>query len=401
MTGISTDAKNDDEFSHKYHCDSCSKDLSNLVRITCAECVDPETKESEIDFCVDCFASGAEVKNHKKHHAYMVKECLDFPIFHVDWTAQEELLLVDSLKMFGLGNWEQISDHIGTKTKEEVEKHYMDDMTTIFDKAVTRKTVLKDPNPIVRKPFRACTSGPANHEIAGFMPAREEFETEYDNEAETYVKDMTFDENDPEDEVSLKTTILNIYNTALDRRIERKKFIKDRGLTFDFRRIQANEKKRTKEEKDLLNRVRVFSKLQTSADFDKFVEGLTNEQRLRQRISQLQEYRRMGITTFKEAHEYDRDKMHRMGGRRTAQPLEIGNSDGVELLLPNERQLCSSLRILPRAYLVIKETLLREYAAKGGLKRREAREIIKIDVNKTSQIYDLFVTNGWVKDTGP
>lgn len=35
-----------------------------------------------------------------------------------------ELLLVEGLEMFGMGNWEQIAEHIGTKTRLEVAEHY-------------------------------------------------------------------------------------------------------------------------------------------------------------------------------------------------------------------------------------------------------------------------------------
>ncbi len=38
--------------------------------------------------------------------------------------AYKELLLVEGLEMFGMGNWEQISEHIGTKTRIEVAEHY-------------------------------------------------------------------------------------------------------------------------------------------------------------------------------------------------------------------------------------------------------------------------------------
>lgn len=52
--------------------------------------------------------------------------------------------------------------------------------------------------------------------------------------------------------------------------------------------------------------------------------------------------------------------------------------------------LCSTLRIHPKPYLAIKETLVREYARRGGkLRRREARDLVKIDVNKTSKIWDF------------
>lgn len=44
-------------------------------------------------------------------------------------------------------------------------------------------------------PF-AMQSQPANHELSGYMPGRLEFEVEYENEAESIVKDMVFVEED-------------------------------------------------------------------------------------------------------------------------------------------------------------------------------------------------------------
>lgn len=35
-----------------------------------------------------------------------------------------ELLLLEGITLQGLGNWQAISEHVGTRTKEEVEKHY-------------------------------------------------------------------------------------------------------------------------------------------------------------------------------------------------------------------------------------------------------------------------------------
>ncbi|KAK9762966.1 Transcriptional adapter ada2 [Basidiobolus ranarum] len=86
-----------------------------------------------------------------------------------------------------------------------------------------------------------------------------------------------------------------------------------------------------------------------------------------------------------------------MIGRKPANPLDIQEADGVHLLTPAEQTICSALRILPKAYMVIKETILKEYARLGSLKRRQARELIKIDVNKTSKIYDFFIEMGWIK----
>lgn len=82
----------------------------------------------------------------------------------------------------------------------------------------------------------------------------------------------------------------------------------------------------------------------------------------------------------------------------TAAPLNLANSPSLHLLTPAEQTLCSQLRILPKPYLVIKETLVREYARRGGkLRRREARDLVKIDVNKTSRVWDFLVQAGFLR----
>jgi len=35
-----------------------------------------------------------------------------------------ELLLLEAVSLQGLGNWQAIAEHIGTRTKDEVEDHY-------------------------------------------------------------------------------------------------------------------------------------------------------------------------------------------------------------------------------------------------------------------------------------
>lgn len=84
-------------------------------------------------------------------------------------------------------------------------------------------------------------------------------------------------------------------------------------------------------------------------------------------------------------------------GRKASAPLNISHADGIEMLTEKERELCSILRLYPRVYLHIKDTLIKEYLQHGGLKRAQARSIVKIDVNKTSRLYDFFVSAGWIK----
>jgi transcriptional adapter 2-alpha len=81
----------------------------------------------------------------------------------------------------------------------------------------------------------------------------------------------------------------------------------------------------------------------------------------------------------------------------TYMPLpSIESAPGAELLSQNEQELCSVLRLLPRQYLVIKDALIRESFRLGYLEKHLATQLIKIDVNKTNQIYDFFLRHGWV-----
>ncbi len=50
---------------------------------------------------------------------------MGFPLFEEGWGADEELLLLEAIQMYGLGNWGEISEHVGTtKTPEACKEHY-------------------------------------------------------------------------------------------------------------------------------------------------------------------------------------------------------------------------------------------------------------------------------------
>ncbi|PFH33578.1 ADA2-A transcriptional co-activator SAGA component [Besnoitia besnoiti] len=84
----------------QYHCDVCTKDISNVCRIRCAECED-------FDLCVACFCMGAEVegKAHKNSHSYIPIGRNAFPLLRHKWTADEELRLLEGVSKYGFGNW--------------------------------------------------------------------------------------------------------------------------------------------------------------------------------------------------------------------------------------------------------------------------------------------------------
>ncbi|KMT08465.1 hypothetical protein BVRB_6g140200 isoform B [Beta vulgaris subsp. vulgaris] len=100
-----------------YHCNYCNKDISGKVRIKCVVCPD-------FDLCIECFSVGAEVHPHKSNHPYRVMDNLSFPLMCPDWNTDEEILLLEGIEMYGLGNWAEVAEHVGTKSKSECIDHY-------------------------------------------------------------------------------------------------------------------------------------------------------------------------------------------------------------------------------------------------------------------------------------
>ncbi|KAI4308508.1 hypothetical protein L6164_031573 [Bauhinia variegata] len=100
-----------------YHCNYCNKDISGKVRIKCAVCQD-------FDLCIECFSVGAELTPHKSNHPYRVMDNLSFPLICLDWSADEEMLLLEGIEMYGFGNWTQVAEYIGTKSKSQCIDHY-------------------------------------------------------------------------------------------------------------------------------------------------------------------------------------------------------------------------------------------------------------------------------------
>ncbi|CDR46013.1 CYFA0S21e00870g1_1 [Cyberlindnera fabianii] len=429
--------------SNKFHCDVCSSDCTNRVRISCAIC-------PEYDLCVPCFSQGLYTGNHKPYHDYKVIETHAYPIFDPDWGADEELALIVGCQTLGLGNWQDIADHIGGRSKEEVGKHFeeiylnsrdyplpeMDkDFRHISATELThnrQKRIDEKRNAPLPPPRPTLASTPLCHEIAGYMPGRLEFEHEFENEAEMTVREMVFDSDDTPADIELKLATLDIYNARLTSRAEKKRLLFDNNM-MEYRKNAAIDKKRTKEERELFNRLKAYSRLMTPQDFESLTKDMMTELYARVRIQQLQEWRRNGITTLEGGMKYEKDKIQRNANlqryglsvanssRHTANSLQhqatrrpLSNGDSIKrgkpltlneiqhatdfnLLSIDEQELCLDLRILPKPYIAIKEVLFREsLRTGGGLKKKACKELLKIDPVKANKLYDFFKQQNWV-----
>ncbi|CCK69384.1 chromatin-binding transcription regulator ADA2 KNAG_0C02730 [Huiozyma naganishii CBS 8797] len=435
--------------SNKFHCDVCSADCTHRVRISCAVC-------PEYDLCVPCFSQGVYNGNHRPYHDYRIIETNSYPILSEDWGADEELQLIKGAQTLGLGNWQDVADHIGSRDKEEVAAHYIQyyidspyypipDITkdievsqdAFLDQRKKRIEAFREK--ALEPPRKPMASVPSCHEVQGFMPGRLEFETEFENEAEGPVKDMVFEPDDQPLDIELKLAILDIYNSRLTTRSEKKRLLFENEL-MEYRRFQAIDKKRTKEEKDLFNKLKPYARLMTTQDFSDFTKDMLEELRCRSRIQTLQEWRANGIVTLEAGLKFERDKQARFttlekfgnslpysangsvtsSGRHRSTPLhragadysqnynestgrkkvmtinDIQHGSDYNLLSSAEQQLCIQLKVMPKPYLALKEIIFRELLrTQGDMDRKAFTDLLDIDPIKASRLYDFFRAQNW------
>ena len=161
------------------------------------------------------------------------------------------------------------------------------------------------------------------------MPGRLEFETEFANEAEEAVQHMQFEPGEGinqrtgevEPEMELKMVVMDIYNSRLTARADRKKVIFEHNL-LEYKKNTNLEKKKTKEEKACFDKAKPFTRLMNHQDFSDFAQSLNEELNLRQAITQLQDWRNNQISTLEEGEKYEQDKQARL-----AKPMPTGVFD--------------------------------------------------------------------------
>ncbi len=120
LSNSQTSGRTTREISSKkpiHYCDYCRDDITNTIYIKCEEC-------KSFVICVDCFSHGFAVYPHLPTHAYRVIRFIPDPLYDRDWSAGEELLLLEGIELYGLGNWAEIANHVGTKAKARCESHY-------------------------------------------------------------------------------------------------------------------------------------------------------------------------------------------------------------------------------------------------------------------------------------
>jgi len=410
--------------------------------IRCTICID-------VEICPPCFAKGCEINEHKNDHDYVIIKN-EFPLIDgSNWTAKNELELLDVLQQCGFGNWIDVGRRMHEKSADECKTHYLQhyvDNQTLpgLPKIKETRTSLFGCEPIpymyklqdLEEPPRFASNTINGRLLAGYNAARSDFEVNFDNHAELLISDLEFDEFQPDDDAyelgqALQAAIAQAYNNRLKERMRRQRIIREHGL-IAFRKvlslIQRYENTITR---PLAERLLIFMQLVDGMEFDFLMEGFHRVGELKNHINRLLEFRRNGLKHFysvpmfqklsKLRQENERERKQYLNNpeyswrsllpdsvvscnspilgstqRKTAPPLAIKGLPGYEKLSADEKELCSVVRVVPANYLDFKQLLITENKKNGHLRLAQARTLLKIDVNKTRKIYDFLVEKGYI-----
>ncbi|KAK1858336.1 hypothetical protein I4F81_000945 [Pyropia yezoensis] len=155
------------------------------------------------------------------------------------------------------------------------------------------------------------------------MPARGDFDVEFDDGAEDLVADLVMEPDDTPEEVDVKVRLLEIYNARVAVRAQRKAFVLERKL-LDFEALRSAEAGLPKAERDVVSRLKVFARLHPPEVQAELEEAVLEEHRLAARIAQLTAYRAAGVTSLADAAAFEAELVQ----RRTRGLGGVGRASG-------------------------------------------------------------------------
>lgn len=216
------------------------------------------TKCQDIKLCLECFSAGATIAEHESDHPYELIDCGSFPIIDETWKAHEELALLEAIELYGIGSWTEIANAVETRSADECCERYLRVYVDNFFgrsawNAVERNLYsVKDHTCTHNRPLSPCLSMPEKHKIVdinkeqqlrlGYMPKRDDFEREYDNEAELLVSKLAVNANDDTDlDQDLKIAHINMYTDKLRERFRRKRIVLEYNLVKLFFHMHPEE----------------------------------------------------------------------------------------------------------------------------------------------------------------
>lgn len=234
-------------------CTYCEEKVNSKrgIYIKCTTCQD-------IKLCLECFSAGAEIDQHESNHPYELIDCGSFPIIDESWKAYEELALLEAIELYGIGSWTDIANAVGTRNPEECCERYLRVYVDNFFGRCAWNAIDKnlytvhDHTCAHNRPLSPSLSLPEKHKIVdisrekqirlGYMPKRDDFEREYDNDAELLVSKLAVNANDDTElDQDLKIAHIHMYTDKLRERFRRKRIVLEYNLVKLFFHMHPEE----------------------------------------------------------------------------------------------------------------------------------------------------------------
>ncbi|VEN33462.1 unnamed protein product [Callosobruchus maculatus] len=415
------------------YCANCYSEVTNQY-ILCDKC--------DTIICLACFSNGAEFGEHKSNHDYRILSTKFVLFKDSDWSAEEEMKLLDAILNYG--NWNLVSQELPNRSISEIIDHYdyfyleghgNKNMPTMRrrDSAGYKQIVVPYRMRIAdtEEPPRYMPNTIGYESLAGYNPARSDFENDYDKNAEDMIAHLDYvDEDDPHYEMltKLQCAIIESYNRRLKERHRWKSIISKHGLLQTRKVTGWFQRYKDTIEKHICEKMVRFMQLCEPMKFDMLMEGMHKEGELKLQMSRLMYLRRRGITTLAEGRLFLKLQEVRNEHRKSLKafrssntfnlkqsresavdistgvkqrksvftPLEILGMPGYSKLNDKEKELCRTVRLVPNTYIHLKEILVSEFNRSGSVKLQTARRLLKIDVNKTRKLYDFMIEEGYI-----
>lgn len=444
-----------------FACNNCQNEISGHG-IKCCEC-------PEFNLCLQCFQLGAETGPHKREHQYQFSTGPVLGAFdcEVPWTLAEETMLLDAVEQYGFGNWEDVSNHVESKSPEQSEYHYN---TFYINGNVGKVTFTNDRTPKVIDDT-APEGGPLSPSIAtpispldltlqeqhalGYMPLRDDFEREWDNDAETLVSSLMIHYEDDDIDIAIKLAQVERYRLRLKERERRKQLARDYGLISAAAQAAAAQvvagtphnkitksphpkTKSSKKDREFHEKLKPFAICHSCAEYEAFCESLQREKELKSKIKQLVSYRKNGLTKLEEIDQFEEEKFKRdkkketkikklgsfsqakrlsMGSKSVAEDekldilidesglkddedvgetKEMSTCPGYDMLSCRERKLCNSIGMTPANYTTVKTCIVKDYLQRRNGLPVKIRYPSGMDKTHRRKIMSFLADNGWI-----
>lgn len=251
---------------------------------------------------------------------------------------------------------EDMAAHVGaSRTPQEVMEHYV----TMYIHGNLGKACIPDniPNrvtdhtcpsggplsPSLTTPLPPLDISLVEQQQLGYMPLRDDYEIEYDQDAEKLISGLSVNYDDEDVEIELKRAHVDMYVRKLRERQRRKNIARDYNLVPGFLGRDKKDKEKekpgvlggsgggaaaavgpapaatvgagpvpstprrkiTKEEKEQRVRLRGLCQFLLHREFEDLFENMHKERALRAKVRELQRYRRNGLTRLDESAEYE------------------------------------------------------------------------------------------------